>query len=128
MLFLALLSGCVKDEVYEGAPSISELAIVPQAPLTDQPVTVSAKVVAISGVGDVKLYYKVGTGSFTEVAMTMLSGSTSVYQGQIPGQADGVTVNYYIKATNKAGLASLWLLKVRPPTLPLIPLALLSFK
>jgi hypothetical protein len=106
MLFLALLSGCVKDEVYEGAPSISELAIKPQAPITDQVVVVSAKVIAISGVGDVKLYYKAGSDSFTEVAMTLASGSSNIYNGQVPGQADGVTVNYYIKATNKSGLAS----------------------
>lgn len=106
MLFLALLSGCVKDEVYEGAPSISELTIIPQAPLTDQTVLVTAKVIAISGIGNVSLYYNTGTDSFTEVAMTLLPGSNTIYNGQIPGQADGVTVNYYVKASNKAGLFS----------------------
>ncbi len=107
LILLSFLTACVKDEIYKGAPSVSELAINPAAPITDEAVTVTAKVTDLDGVTSVKLYYKVGeTGSFTSVSMSLQNGSTQIYEGQIPGQAGGVTVNYYVEATNKSGLTA----------------------
>ncbi len=103
MVLLSLFTGCVKDEIYKGAPSISDLSISPQAPIANQTVTVSAKVTDLDGVTAVKLYYSANGGSFTSVAMSS-SATANMYSGQIPGQADGATVNYYVEATNKSGL------------------------
>ena len=92
-------TGCVKDEVFQGPPSVSELSITPQSPSENQSVTVTVKATDMNGVQGVNLFYSDG-GTFTEVAMTA-SGST--YTASIPGQASDVTVNYYVVATNNNG-------------------------
>lgn len=103
LLIGSMFTACVKDEMYKGAPVVSELSISPIAPIAGQAVTVSAKATDLDGVQAVVLYYSVNGSAFTSVNMT--SGSiANTYTGQIPGQTDGATVNYYVKATNKSGL------------------------
>ena len=67
-LFLAslaiVMNGCVEDEVFVGPPTISNMTISPQAPGTTDEVTVSARVTDLKGVSEVKLFYKVGSGSY----------------------------------------------------------------
>jgi len=92
------LAGCVKDEVYLGPPTISNLTITPQAPSSTDNVTVSVKVVDMQGVTKVKLHYKVGEAALVSVDMTAQTGD--IYTAQIPAQETGVVVNYYIEATN----------------------------
>ncbi len=95
-----MLNGCVKDEVFQGPPQVSELTLTPQAPSENQSVTVSVKVTDMVGVKSVSLFYKAGDAAMTEVAMT---GSGTTYTASIPGQASDVTVNLYVLATNTGG-------------------------
>lgn len=102
LLFVLLgifASGCVKDEVFQGPPSVSELSITPQSPSENQSVTVTVKATDMNGMQSVSLFFSNGT-AFAEVPMTA-SGST--YTASIPGQASDVTVNYYVVATNNNG-------------------------
>lgn len=107
-LFLLIASlamfatGCVKDEVYVGPPTISNVIIEPQAPGTTDEVTVTARVTDLKGVTDVTLMYKVGSGSYESLAMT--AGSNYQYSAKIPPQAPLAVVQYYISATNVSGL------------------------
>jgi len=104
MASLAILAaGCVEDEVYVGPPTISNMSIAPQSPGTTDEVTVTARVTDLKGVTDVKLFYKAGTGNYTEVAMT--AGANYYYTGKIPQQAPSTTVQYYLSATNVSGLS-----------------------
>lgn len=92
------LAGCVKDEVYLGPPTMSNLTITPQAPSSTDNVTVSVKVVDLQGVSNVKLHYKIGEAALVSVDMT--AQAADIYTAQIPAQETGVVVNYYIEATN----------------------------
>lgn len=92
------LAGCVKDEVYLGPPTISNLSITPQAPSSTDNVTVSVKVTDLQGVSKVKLHYKIGEAALVSADMTAQAGN--IYTAQIPAQETGVVVNYYIEATN----------------------------
>ncbi len=101
---VVVFTGCVKDEIFEGPPVISNVAISPQNPGQGDAVKVSAKVVDLHGVETVTLYYKKsGDASFTSVVMTA-SGNT--YSADIPAQSGGVTVTYYIHALNVIDKAS----------------------
>jgi len=106
-LFIALLAtimtGCVKDEVFVGPPTISNMSIDPQAPGTTDEVTVTARVTDLKGVDQVTLMYKVGTGSYQSVSMT--AGSNYQYSGNIPPQAPLTVVQYYIIASNISALS-----------------------
>ena len=93
-------SSCVKDEIFQGPPVISELVLNPQAPQPNQAVMVSVKVTDMNGVESVTLFYKVGAGSFTTVAMAV---NGEIYSGQIPGQEADATVEFYIEAENVNG-------------------------
>ncbi len=102
-LFLVIgmiVTACVKDEVFQGPPVISDLVLTPQAPAENQAVQVSVKVTDLNGVESVKLFYKVETGNYNEVAM---KGNGNIYTAEIPGQASDVTISYYVMATNKSG-------------------------
>lgn len=108
LIVLALLAGiftaCLKDDIYKGKPVIGSLAIAPQSPAPGQAVTVTVNATDMDGITEVNLFYKTGTANFTKVAMSLQEGST--YAGQIPGQNDGITVNYYVEAINKSNLKS----------------------
>lgn len=96
-----IMTACVKDEIFEGPPVVSDLTITPQAPVENQPVQVNVKVTDLNGVQSVKLFYQTAMKAFTEVTMT---ASGNMYTAQIPGQASSVTVSYYVMAENKLGL------------------------
>ncbi|MBM3421059.1 MAG: lamin tail domain-containing protein [Bacteroidetes bacterium] len=91
------LYSCVKDEVFQGPPIISNVTLSPQVPNVGEDVTVTAKVVDLNGVEEVKLYFRVGTGTFESVTMT---AAGDIYSGEIPGQTAGTLVAYYVEATN----------------------------
>ncbi|MGV8111687.1 MAG: lamin tail domain-containing protein [Lentimicrobium sp.] len=95
-------TSCVKDEVFEGPPVLSELSITPQAPGESDIVTVSVKATDMNGIKSVKLHYAVDGVSATGVSMS--AGSTAnVYTAQIPAQGAGKTVTYYVEAENESG-------------------------
>lgn len=101
LTFTLILSSCVKDELYKSAPVIKQLTIAPQIPAPGQAATVSAVIFDAEGQVTAKLYYKVGTGALTSIELAA-SGDT-LYNGTIPGQADGATVSYYLEAIGKSG-------------------------
>lgn len=96
-----IITACVKDEIFEGAPVISEFLLTPQAPVENQVVQVSVKVTDLNGVHSVKLFYQASMKSFIEIEMTP---DSNIYSAQIPGQQSGVTVYYYILAENTIGI------------------------
>lgn len=79
------------------AATITGMAILPLAPKAADAVTVSATVTDAQGLSSVKLWYKIGAGTYTSVTMTV---AANVYSGVIPAQAAGSEVSYYIEATN----------------------------
>ena len=84
----------------ETPPSISNIKNEPENPKPDEQVTVTATITdASSGVDYATLYYRTD-GSWTSWSM---SRSGDIWSATIPAQEDGVTVNYYIKAADKAG-------------------------
>jgi hypothetical protein len=96
-----IVTACVKDDVFQGPPVISDLVLTPQVPAINQAVQVNIKVTDLNGVESVKLFYNTNNSPFSEVAMT---GNGNIYTANIPGQASDITVSLYVMATNKAGL------------------------
>lgn len=105
-LIIGILSGCVKDEVYQGPPAISQVGINPQSPGNGQDVTITATVTDQVEIKSVKLFYKTGQGALQTVDMAQqkTTNVTAVYHAIIPGQESGITVSYYVEAENSAGL------------------------
>jgi hypothetical protein len=102
---LLLSTSCVKDLVFEGPASISNVAANPAAPKSTESVTVTAKVTDLKGVTSVSLKYKISTATtFTSVAMT--AGANFVYTGTIPVHPLNTAVQYYVEVTNQDGLTT----------------------
>jgi len=95
------------------APSISGLAINPSTPGASDAVVVSATITDANTLSSVKLYYKIGSGSYTSVTMTNVG---NVYSGTIPAQVATSVISYYVEATN-----SLTLTSYAPATAPTTP-------
>jgi hypothetical protein len=110
-----IFSSCVKDEVFEGPPSLSELAMSPQAPRDVDIVNVSVKATDLNGLKGVKLYYNVDAGAYTTVDMAVTGGQANTYSGMIPAQPAGKTVTYYVEAENESGQKA-WLPDGAPET------------
>ncbi|TXT55683.1 MAG: conserved exported protein of unknown function [Candidatus Thorarchaeota archaeon] len=81
-------------------PSVLDVSIEPSTPRPDDVVTVSATILDSTGVDDVILQYRIGSGDWINVTMT---GSGDVYSGDIPAQAVGTTVTYRIVAYDTLG-------------------------
>jgi hypothetical protein len=100
-----LSTSCVKDLVFEGPATISNVTGSPAAPKSTESVTVTAKVTDLKGVTAVSLKYKVASAStYTSVAMT--AGANFIYTGTIPVHPLNTVVQYYVEATNQDGLIS----------------------
>lgn len=95
---VGLLGGCVKDEIFKGPPTISNVTMTPVSPLTMQAVTVSAKVTDLNGLKSVVLNYK--TEAQTAYQQITMTGTSGIFTAQIPGQDGGSTINYYLTASN----------------------------
>jgi hypothetical protein len=103
LVVLLIIASCVKDLVFEGPASISNVAASPAAPKSTETVTVTAKITDLKGVSAVSLKYKIASASsYTSVAMT--AGANFTYSGIIPAHPLNTVVNYYIEATNQDGL------------------------
>jgi hypothetical protein len=100
MVIGMIVSACVKDEVFQGPPVISDLVLTPQAPAENQAVQVSVQVTDLNGVESVKLFYRTDNAPFTDVVMTATGNN---YTADIPGHGSDVTVSYYVMAENKSG-------------------------
>lgn len=87
-------SSCVKDEIYEGPSKIEKVTLSPEAPTSNESVTVS---VATSGLQ--KLTSATLTYNGTAVNMTISGKNAS---GVIPALPDKTVVNVIIKVVNEA--------------------------
>ncbi len=76
-------------------PGLGEITISPTSPTSSDIVTVSVQILDDFGVKNATLYYRVNNGSWISIAMTA-DGNT--YSAQIPAQADGSYVEFYIVA------------------------------
>lgn len=87
-----------------GTPAITNMAKLPVTPTSLDQVTVSADVTGVIPTGTVKLFYKVGSGSYTSIDMTKGSGDS--YSASIPQQPAPSLVSYYIEAQNSPSLVA----------------------
>ncbi len=89
-------------------PSITEVRHSPILPTPAQNVTATARVADVDGIGSVELFYGIEhSGSFTPVPMNETGGPGSgIYSGQIPPQANGTLMAFYIRATDGLGVAT----------------------
>ena len=96
------------DYVYgAAAPRIFNIARTPLVPSSSQNVSVNADITDNDGnVQTASLYYATGAsgGSFTPVTMSFVSGET--YTADIPAQADGTLIRWYISAEDDSGLVT----------------------
>ncbi len=119
MLFLTgfLLTGCVKDEIYDGPPAFSNFQRNPQSPVVNQPVDLTVTVKSLKGIKSVTIYYKAGTqGNYLTTPMT---ASGSAYTGKLPGQAAGIEVSFYLLAESTTGKQATYPLNAPTSTLSL---------
>jgi Lamin Tail Domain/CotH kinase protein len=85
-------------------PTLSGLAHSPVIPDPGAPVTVTATAADPDGVAALTLRYALnGSPTFASVPMT---ASAATYSGQIPGQAAGAIVQFYIEAVDNLAAAS----------------------
>ncbi|RMH68821.1 MAG: hypothetical protein D6675_14680, partial [Gemmatimonadetes bacterium] len=83
-----------------GSPVISNIVYNPADPEAGETVTVSATVSDDGSITTVDLIYNAGSGDVT-TAMTPIGGD--VYEGEIPGFADGTSVSFWVQATDNDG-------------------------
>ncbi len=86
-------------------PHISEVVRIPLVPKENEAVMITAKIIDFDGtVTSAKLFYSIkmtdGHDKFTEVTMTLKSGTTDTYDAPIPGMPENTTVRYYLFATD----------------------------
>ena len=93
----------IKDE---DDPEVDDVSHSPEAPDTDQEVTVTcivAEPTGSSGIDEVSLFYRVNGGNWQRITMTKQNGN---YHGVIEGQELGATVEYYVEGADEAGNAA----------------------
>jgi branched-chain amino acid transport system substrate-binding protein len=82
-------------------PSISNVARTPLNPTIVDDVDVTATITDdLTGVKTAVVYYSTDGSTWTVIPMTLM-GATE-YQAQLPSQAENVTVQYYVNATDVA--------------------------
>ena len=89
-------------EILTNPPVIQKWTRDPAAPTSSDAVTVSAQITDNGTVDSAFVVYSVENGPFQAVAMTAPEGD-SVYSAQIPPQADGSFVKYYLRAVDNDG-------------------------
>ena len=89
----------VSDMVVGSAPpQLTNVVRDPLIPLSSNAVEVSVNVKTNFTIVSVMLNYSVNGGLYQEAGMSLATGNT--WSGEIPAQADGSRINYYIKATD----------------------------
>ncbi len=86
------------------APAISAISRNVSVPNNNDIVTISANITDLDGVASAKLYYAVGATSQNYISVNMTANGSS-YTAQIPAQADGSMVKFFIEATDNASPA-----------------------
>lgn len=99
---------CVKDELFDGPASLSNITVTPAAPQSSEAPVITAKVMDLKGVSSVTIFFRISsTGTFTQVTMT-LSATEFIYSGIIPAQPKDSKVEYYIEVKNSGGFTTLY--------------------
>lgn len=88
----------------DGTPAIDAISHSPLVPALNESVVVTARLIAATDVASMKLYHRFDGGTFAEVNMTFLSGTS--YTGSIPGIATEGMVEYYVEAVGDNGASS----------------------
>jgi DNA/RNA endonuclease YhcR with UshA esterase domain len=81
-----------------GPPEVNNAQRDVGVPTAADDVTISVDVTTNLSITDVSLYYNVNSSGYVQVAMSNTSGET--YEGQIPAQAEGSWVDYFVVATD----------------------------
>lgn len=92
-------------------PNISAITRTPLVPKADEKVMVSAKIIDFDGsITSAKFFYSDNLtdtyDKFTEIVMTLKSGTTDTYEAEIPGKPENTIVRYYLFATDDIGQES----------------------
>ncbi len=90
--------------VANAGPTCDRLLHSPLIPQPTHAVRISADLSDPDGVAEATLLYSVNGGAWQTTGMAGENGGR--WAGLVPGQADGVTVQFYIKATDGAGASS----------------------
>jgi hypothetical protein len=102
-----IFTSCVKDKMFNGPATISEVTILPAAPQSSDDVVVTAKVTDLKGITSVNMLYRTSsTGAFISVAMT--SAANFNYNGTIPALPMGTKVEYYVEVKNVGGFTTIY--------------------
>ncbi len=81
-------------------PSVTDIVSSPSSPTELDPVSINATVTDDSGVQSVILHYRVNSGAWTEVSMTLIS--SNIYSVTIGSFAVSNTIEYYITAVDNS--------------------------
>lgn len=90
--------------VENAGPTYSDFKHGPVLPSPGQAVTVTVRVDDPDEVASMALFYLVEGASFQSVAMSL--DPNGLYSGSIPGQAAGVSVQFYVQGTDGLGASS----------------------
>ena len=96
----------LKIKVADGDPVISGFYISTENPAENEAVTISVDVYDATGIddGDVNLYYVLNNDiADSKTKLDMVSADGETYKVDVPGQVEGTTVRYYIRAKDKSG-------------------------
>ncbi|MBC8182275.1 T9SS type A sorting domain-containing protein [candidate division KSB1 bacterium] len=88
-----------------GPPAISNYMRGTGIPTPSDAVTVSVDVATNLTIAETAVHYKVGDGAYTKIVMNNTEGDT--YSGDIPAQAAGSFVNYFITTTDVQGQSTM---------------------
>lgn len=86
------------------APVISNVTHTPETPIENQAVTVNAQITDDGSIQSAQVLWGLSSGNLSNTVT--MSGSGSNYSAQIPGQAQGVTVYFKVKATDNQATIS----------------------
>lgn len=98
-------TACVKDEVYNGPATISDVAYAPEAVTPSDAVTVTAKITCLLDF-TATLKYTVNDAEAVPVEMIGSEAEKDIYTATIPVQADQAVVVFWIETVNSDNNAS----------------------
>ncbi len=81
--------------------------IVPTQPREGETIYIHAKVISVNSIKNITLYWSVNSGNKWNASIMVPEGTDS-YKTSIPGQAAGITVQYYIIAFDVQGNSARW--------------------
>ena len=87
-------------EILSNPPVITDVTRMPAAPTSQDAVTVTAVITDNGTVDQAQLWYSVNWGNFQSVNMT---ANVDTFSADIPAQADGAFVRYFVTAVDNEG-------------------------